>query len=125
MLLVLQLNNWSDGILANLFDFKTSNLKVELDEDNGQNPGRYKLAFDWKLYQYSGSGFIHFSGEKLILDNEFGNNFSRLDMKEGFSTPGYLGGQYCALYNDPKLEIVFQSILNNNRTDIERMVKEI
>lgn len=64
MFLVLQLNNWSDGILANLFDFKTSNLKVELDEDNGQNPGRYKLAFDWKLYQYSGSGFIHFSGEK-------------------------------------------------------------
>lgn len=61
----------------------------------------------------------------MILDNESGNNFSRLDMKEGFRTPGYLGGQYCTLYDDPKLEIVFQSILNNNRTDIERMVKEI
>ncbi|MCR5803795.1 MAG: hypothetical protein K6G47_05995 [Clostridia bacterium] len=123
MLLELHSNCWSEGILTHFWDFKTSNLEVVLDEDNGGKPGRYKLTFNWKLYQYSGFGIIYFSGDNLILCSEFGNNYSRLDMKEGFRTPGYLGGEYCALYDDEGLNTVFQLVLNDNRENIKGLIK--
>lgn len=99
-------NDFSSAILDSWEDFIVTNVRKR---EQSQSP---QLMFDWEFKKYNGVGYIHYD-DSFTLKNVFGDNDSYLALSMECRDNHPTLKPTDSLYNDSKLSIVFQRILDS------------
>ena len=87
----------------------------KVKEDDSEDK-YWNIRFIWTWNGYSGHGSIDFkknNNNTYSVCNEFGNNFSFLEVFDNSKRKQPNGRNNCSLYNDQGLETLFNRMLNN------------
>ena len=97
--------DFSSAILESWIDFQYSDIKITENDNN------YRLSFKWNFKDYDGFGYIDFDSNHRVR-NTFGDNYSYLTLSNTSREKHRTLKPTNSLYNDRKLEDVFQKILD-------------
>lgn len=109
----LRINRFGESILSDIepFTYKINTISRDTAPEHQNNPDKYNLIFDWIWNDYNGVGKIEFYLKNLQLRNEFGDNFSYMQVNSESKRKQENGRRTCSLYNDPSLVQLFEKIL--------------